>query len=214
MLVVSFPVFPPFLLSFGKAVLVGCHKFSVIFYTNKYFGKYFYTTQNTHMTPQELKEKLFDENNTIYAFAKSVNADHKALIAKFRAKELKPSFLAQLAAWKGVPEADFNQWVKGPAGAPLKVVKNIPKNSGTGRDLHEPAGEYGNKKEVHNTSLTGGNSNHSVPSPISNDQNMIMKVVMEMLVVQKEQNAAMLKLANAAEINAITIARLNGISGA
>ncbi len=145
------------------------------------------------MTGPQLKQKLFPESEAgkgnkwnLNSFAAFTGLSRQDMQSRFRSQKVNIDLLKQYAQWKGLNEGQFITYATGPL---LKEYNN----SDTNNVLHEQEATY--KKEP----------------KTDPQQNDIIRVMLGLIEVQREQNNAMLKLANAAEINAKTIAKMNGI---
>ena len=143
------------------------------------------------MTGQKLRQILFTKRGDIAAFAKYCNMQLQYIVSRFEAKKIDIDVLKKYAAWKGINEAEFISYATGPAPA----YDAPPEATGIVNEPHSKK----KSKEI----LTEGFNQNSQPMPYS--------IIMKMLENQEHQNESMRMLARAAEVNAMTIARLSGI---
>jgi hypothetical protein len=145
------------------------------------------------MTGSELYAILFEKHGDLSKFARYAGVERQVMKSRFKVKNVNVDILRKYAAWKGLNEAEFITWAQGLSGRPVTEPITVT----------EPMAQYN----------SGQNNDQRLISTLhQTDNTMTMEVILKMLDGQAQQNAALVKLANAAEINAITIAKLHGLS--
>ena len=143
------------------------------------------------MTGPEIYDRLIKtagrNNGELTSFAQYLKLDKAVLRSRFDAKNMNAETLVQYATWKGIDAAKLLKWAYGPV-APLPDLKtDAPK---TPPMVHEDAPEYGTPPRLDATNLS---------------------VIKAMVDSQNMQNHALMKIANAVELSAITIAHITGV---
>src|SRR6185437_15593774 len=152
---------------------------------------------NAHtMTGKELRVILFKEYGSLTAFGKYVmpgdELARQKVSSRFTSQKVDIDILKKYAAWRGIPEMPFIQSATGDGSTLEALLQAATLHINWEAEpvtVNEPGAKY-----------------EAPPEPLT------MQIVRELILVQREQNIALMKLANAAEINAKTIGKLNGIN--
>jgi hypothetical protein len=134
------------------------------------------------MTGPELYPLLFTKRGELSEFAAYCDTDRQTIARRFEAVKINIDTLKKYAEWKNLPESKFIAWA-------------------TGYHTDQPP-----TKTVEEAMEL-----YSINKKNSGDTMIYENLIMQMLADQREKNAALMKLANAAEINSITIAKLSGV---